>query len=147
MHLMPESSALRIAESCSVNSGSTLVCMETSCPRASAALSLTGLLVSCRALRNVVWSWGRNGFRAMPTYRKQHMRKILLSQQVGTLCLIFFLKMYKLNFERTKKSCQLTKAQSVQCNWSMGWWKLHHKFLKLYNTSPWRCSKGATIAD
>lgn len=55
-HLTPESSALRMAASCSVKSGSTLVWMETSWPRASAALSLTARLESCRAFRKVVCS-------------------------------------------------------------------------------------------
>lgn len=70
-HLTPESSALRMAESCSVKSGSTLVWMETSWPRASAALSRTARLESCRAFRKVVCSWGRKGFRAMPTWRRE----------------------------------------------------------------------------
>lgn len=55
-HLTPESSAFRIADNCSLKSGSTLVWMETSWPRASAALSLTARLESCRAFRKVVWS-------------------------------------------------------------------------------------------
>lgn len=75
-HLTPESSALRIAESCSVKSGSTLVWMETSWPRASAALSLTARLESCRAFRKVVCSWGRKGFRAMPTWRRNAVQRL-----------------------------------------------------------------------
>lgn len=55
-HLTPESSALRMAESCSLKRGSTLVWIETSCPSASAALSLTARLESCRAFKKVVWS-------------------------------------------------------------------------------------------
>lgn len=75
-HLTPESSALRMAESCSVKSGSTLVWMETSLPRASAALSLTPRLESCRAFRKVVCSWGRKGFRAMPTWRRNTVQRL-----------------------------------------------------------------------
>ncbi len=70
-YLTPASSALRMASSCSVNSGSTLECMETSWPRASAARSLTARLESCRAFRKVVWSCGRKGFRAMPTCTRE----------------------------------------------------------------------------
>ena len=74
VYLTPESSALRMAESCSVKRGSTLLWMDTSWPRASAALSLTARLESCRAFRKVVWSWGRKGFRAMPTWRETAKR-------------------------------------------------------------------------
>lgn len=76
-HLTPESSALRMAESCSVKSGSTLVWMDTSWPRASAAFSLTARLESCRAFRKVVWSCGKKGLRRMPTWRKKGVLSLI----------------------------------------------------------------------
>lgn len=62
------SSAFLIPVCNSVNSGSTLVWMMISFPRAAAAFSLTDLLGSLSALTNVVCNWGKNGFNITPTY-------------------------------------------------------------------------------
>lgn len=66
-HLTPGSSITRIPFNSSVKRGSTLMWMEMSFPSASAAFRRTPRLESCRALVKVVCSWGRNGFRAIPT--------------------------------------------------------------------------------
>jgi hypothetical protein len=52
--------------------------MEMSFPSASAAFRRTPLLESCRALVKVVCSWGRKGFRAIPTYGKNPHQKTMV---------------------------------------------------------------------
>jgi len=74
-YLMAESSLERIPFSSSVKRGSTFTWITISLPRASAALRRTARFESCRALVKVVCSWGKNGFRAISTFKRDKRRK------------------------------------------------------------------------
>ena len=57
--------------------------MEMSFPSASAAFRRTPRLESCRALVKVVCSWGRKGFRAIPTCQRDPHPRAWLRGSAG----------------------------------------------------------------